>query len=473
MRMVSRWARAAWLSLLWAAAPALAGPFLVEPYLQLGAAPGPGTLELLWHGPDRDDPWAVEVRRGLRGPWRPVPRPAWTRVAVSGVEPHRVFAARLAPLAPGADFAYRVLLAGTPVFLSRARAPKGPGQPLRVAVLGDLAAGGPAPRELAFQVYRQHPDLVVLPGDLVYQDGRITEYRKHFYPVYNADRSGPALGAPLLRSTLTVGALGNHDVGERGPLHPQAAEPDGLAYYLYWDQPLNGPPLAPDGPHAPPLRPGPDWTWDAFRTAAGARFPTMGSFSFDAGGVHWTVLDSNRYMDWTDPALAAWLDQDLARARSAAWRFVVFHHPAFDLAEDNRYLDSWMARIWPVLERRRVDLVFTGHIHTYARTRPLRFTPDPAAPGAPPGPVPGRVAWDARFDGRARTRARGVIHLITGGGGAHLHLKGRPEPVAKPYVVRIVSQEHSYSLLDVRGRRVRFRQLGVDGRELDRFVLAR
>jgi hypothetical protein len=43
----------------------------------------------------------------------------------------------------------------------------------------------------------------VVPGDIVYEDGRIRGYRQHYFPVYNADRSDPALGAPLLRETPT------------------------------------------------------------------------------------------------------------------------------------------------------------------------------------------------------------------------------------------------------------------------------
>jgi 3',5'-cyclic AMP phosphodiesterase CpdA len=204
----------------------------------------------------------------------------------------------------------------------------------------------------------------------------------------------------------------------------------------------------------------------------------MGTFSFDAGGVHWTVLDSNPHVRWDDPALIAWLARDLYQARDADWRFVVFHHPAFNFSDGNRYVDQWMARIWPLLERSRVDLVFTGHVHTYARTQPIRFTPDPASlaaldPRSQQGQVQGQLVWDTGFDGRERTRADGVIHLITGGGGAHLHLKGKHGIVPKPYVAKIISQEHSFSVLDIKGKRLEFRQLGGDGRVLDRFVLTK
>ena len=448
---------------------------LVNPYLQLGGAPAADALSLLWHAPDRDAGWAVELSTG-DGPARRL-QPTWVRVAVPTVAPHRVYTAVLRPLAPGAAFSYQVLLDGRPVFQGAGRARKGPGQPQRVAVAGDLAMGTAGPRAVARQLQRLHPDLVVVPGDLVYQDGRISEYRRAFFPTYNAG-GDPAAGGPFMAGTLFVAALGNHDVGERGPRHPQAADPDALAYYLYWDQPLNGPALRPEGPHAPPLKAGADWTWDGFLAAAGRRFPTMGSFSFDSGDVHWTVLDSNPYVRWDDPGLRRWLARDLAQAQGAVWRFVVFHHPAFNLADGNLYVDQWMSRLWPLFERWGVDLVFTGHIHAYARTQPIRFTPEPDQPGLDPatqqGQVAGKLAWDAAFDGRGQTRAEGVIHILTGGGGAPLHLKGRDRRLRlKPYVARTVTGEHSFSLLDITGRSLTFRQIGTQGEELDRFTLAK
>jgi len=427
--------------------------FLVKPYLQLGTQPDAGALTLMWHGPDQDQAWRVELRPA-GGPWRPVAAPTWVRVAVPTVEPHRVYTALLGPLRPGERFDYRLRLAGQDLFQASARTP--PLRNLRVAVTGDLGLGGPDHLQLIQSLYRQRTDLVVAAGDLVYQDGRISEYRRHFFPLYNADPGEP--GAPLLRSTLFVGVIGNHDVGERGPLHPVAEVPDAFAYYLYWNQPLNGP----ASPGAPALTRQPGWTWDAFLAAAGPRFPTMGTFSFDAGGAHWTVLDSNPYTRWEDPALRAWLARDLAAARSSAWRFVVFHHPPFNFSKWNAYKDLWMARLWPLFQAHGVDLVFTGHIHTYVRTRPLLA----AASGEP--------SWDARFDGGAHTRARGPILIVTGAGGAPLHLKGRgPLVRPQPFVARHLPDELSFSVLELGARALTFRQVNASGRTLDRFTLGR
>ena len=44
------------------------------------------------------------------------------------------------------------------------------------------------------------------------------------------------VGAPLLRSVLFIAAPGNHDIADRD----LDKNPDGLAYFYYWTQPLNG-----------------------------------------------------------------------------------------------------------------------------------------------------------------------------------------------------------------------------------------
>ena len=114
-------------------------------------------------------------------------------------------------------------------------------------------------------------------------------------------------GAPLLRSSLFVAAPGNHDIATRD----LGQYPDGLAYFLYWDQPRNGPPAVAAASPVPPLI-GPEANQKAFIQAAGDAYPRMASFSFDYGNAHWTVLDSNPYVDWTNPELRAWVVHDLA-----------------------------------------------------------------------------------------------------------------------------------------------------------------
>ena len=78
--------------------------FLVKPYLQLGDVP-PGAvarhLRVLWQTDDQEAGWTLESRPGVDGPWLLAEAPTMRRVAVPGVEPHRVYRAILRGLAPG------------------------------------------------------------------------------------------------------------------------------------------------------------------------------------------------------------------------------------------------------------------------------------------------------------------------------------------------------------------------------------
>src|SRR4051794_31241873 len=78
-----------------------AEPFLVKPYLQLGdarALASPERIELLWHTGDVDAVWTVETRRAAGRSWVKAAAPAMRRIALPGVEPHRVYDARITGL---------------------------------------------------------------------------------------------------------------------------------------------------------------------------------------------------------------------------------------------------------------------------------------------------------------------------------------------------------------------------------------
>jgi hypothetical protein len=414
----------------------------------------------------------VEVRTDPQDPWRRMAPPDSTLVAVQGahpVPPHRVWRATLTALAPGGRFDYRVLQHGTEVFLQAgARARVAPGQAQKIVVVADLAEGTPMSRAIAFRIHAQHPDLMVGVGDLVYQNGTASEYRSRFFPTYNADLDDPSVGAALMRDTLLVGVLGNHDVAqaERDNVLP----PDSLAYYYYWDQPLDGPDLLAGG-HIPHLFPQQDWA--PFRAAAGNRFPRMGNFTFRSGDVHWTVLDSNPYIHWQEADVRRWLDAELRKAQDATWRFVAFHHAAFSLTSF-RHTRQWqMRQLWPIFQKRHVDLVFTGHLHTYQRTTPLRFSPTPrGVTDAQHCAQEANIIADTAFNGSTATVAQGPIHILTGAGGGFMHPSPAPR-VRKAYYGNVAGNTFCFSLMEINGRRVDFRQVDEQGNTVDSFTLTK
>ncbi len=454
-----------------------ANPFIAKPYLQIGRVPAPGSLQLLWHAADDAAEWSVEHRAGSDRPWKKAETPESRRVAVAGVAPHRVYRAALTGLEPGGTFSYRVLKGGEATFSAEARAPKSADQPFRFVAFGDCGAGTPEQKPLAHRAFLSKPDLAVIPGDMVYDYGLITEYREKFWPVYNADVADEA-GAPLLRSVPFVAAPGNHDTEVRD----LDKYPEALAYYLFWDQPLNGPLGKEGGAFVPALKAS-ETNRSAFAIAAGDSYPKMTNFSFDYGNTHWTIVDSNPYVDWTNKELKEWVAKDLAAAKNATWRFVAFHHPGFNSA--NEHIEQQHMRLLsPTLEAGKVDVVFNGHVHNYQRSFPLRFEPAKQGTlmvGGKDGKtirgrvVPGRWRLDKSFDGKADTTPEGVIYVVTGAGGQHLY---NPEQNDDPdswqkFTDKFVSNVHSLTVADVNGKTLTIRQVTADGRELDSFKITK
>ncbi len=455
---------------------ACAGDFLVQPYLQLGDAPkpeNPESMELLWHTGDIDARWSVEIRQGDPSGWRSAGPVTWVTVAVETIELHRVYRARMTGLRPGERFRYRVLKDGQSVFDSTGMARKDFGQSYRCVVMGDCGTNSPGQKAVAFQIHQSSPDFVLINGDIVYNDGRISEYRSNYFPIYNADQPSPVNGAPLIRSTLFLGGLGAHDNGK-----PLNVHPDGFGYYLYWSQPLNGPPLRVGGPNTFPLG-GSSSQQIGILAATEDRYPRMANFSFDYGNTHWTILDTqNRYLDWNDPEMRRWLREDLDAAKDATWKFVSCYLPPFN--SSTRFPRTEKMRIVAdIFQETGVDIVFSGYAHSYQRCFPLRFTAEPR----PLGPVtfqgheiPGEYQLDRRFDGVTSTTPDGVIYLVTGAGGnEQLH---SPEQTAAPLTWKIfthtyVADTHSFTLLDVNGSQLKVRQVDKTGEVVDQFTMTK
>ena len=195
----------------------------------------------------------LECRNSLAAadrPWQAVAKaPSASRIAVPSIEPHRVYHVGLTGLEPGKKFGYRISQGSKVVFEAEGRAPRSADQKQRFVVFGDCGANTPEQKAIAYRAFVSKPHYVMITGDIVYGKGLISEYRTNFWPIYNADTASPSEGAPLLRSTLFLAAPGNHDIASRD----LGKTPDGLAYFYYWFQPLNGP-VAAEG--KPARRPG-------------------------------------------------------------------------------------------------------------------------------------------------------------------------------------------------------------------------
>lgn len=445
--------------------------FIAKPYLQIGRQPSPTTLELMWQTPDVPGDYTVEIKSAPNSRWAKTGTPQFVAATLETAKPRRIYHCLLSGLTPGTTFTYRVLLAGKPVFTSEAKAPKTADQPYRFVVNGDIGAATPDAKLLARQSFLSHPDLVVIPGDIIYENGRVSEYDEKFWPIYNADQASDQ-GAPVMRSIPYVGVPGNHDVDNRN----LDQFPDGLAYFYFWRQPLNGPDGKEGGAFVPKMT-ATEAHRKAFLTAAGDAYPNAVNYSFDYGNAHWTVVDSDPYVDWTDTALKAWVAADLATAQNATWRFVIFHHPGFNSALEH-FEQQQMRLLSPIFETGKVDVVFSGHVHNYQRNYPLTFTPyrkPILLTGGRDGKtvrgrlVLGYTTLDTSFDGRINTHPKGILYIVTGAGGQELY---NPEQTDQPdtwqkYTARFIANIHSLTVVDIDGKNLTLKQVSTDGTEVD------
>ncbi|MFN3840157.1 MAG: metallophosphoesterase family protein, partial [Cyclobacteriaceae bacterium] len=369
---------------------------------------------------------------------------------------------------------YKVYLNGNMIaetqFETRTKKPS-----TRFAVFGDCGAGTQQQAEIAFQVYQQKPQFVLVTGDMVYNNGRELEYRHRFFPYYLAPQPSPEKGAPLMNAIPFYMLLGNHDTYSAN----LDKHPDGLAYFYYTDLPRNAPvttlTVTPTGN---PQR------ISAFKKNTVPRFPVTANYSFDYGNVHITCLDANDYVNPLDPLLIEWLRNDIGNSK-ADWKIVAYHHPGFSSAKAH-YNQQWMRLLSPVLEQLGVNLVLTGHVHNYQRSVPLKFAPKKDETGtryivSDEGRVDGTFSLDARYDGETNTKPDGIIYIVTGAGGASLYdkdlgaktelWKHDPPENWVPYTAKMITDVHSFTWIETDGKILTIKQLDVHGKVLDEITI--
>lgn len=455
--------------------------FLVKPYLQLGkhfSLLADCSLNLIWHSCLGGRDWSVRWSSSSKPQcWKNAESLKRKKIQVRGIARHWQYRYNFTGLLPGERFVYEVYNRGNLVFSAQALAPRPPTQSCRIAVLGDMADGSSSQKDIARQLYASDPDFLVLAGDLVYDHGRVSEYLRHFFPVYNEDSCDRAEGVPLLRSRVAVAVAGNHDVGTPKQVEAPSAHrmPDLGGFFLFWESPDTGFQFA-----ARKILQGKERVRKSLVSLFGKYFTRNTNFSFDVGASHWLVLDGNKYMDWSDEALLEWVKSDLAQAHAACWKCVCFHQPPFN--SDYKYHgDHRLRRLAPIFEEYGVDVVFSGHCHFYERTFPLRYSLI-AGSGCSKAKakgrdevvveqVPGVLTIDKNF-ADAGGRPDGVIYVVTGAGGRIIDSLHAPVQ-ASEFTHKLVADRCSFSLLELDSQKFHFRQIDVNGLEIDSFLLSK
>lgn len=150
-------------------------------------------------------------------------------------------------------------------------------------------------------------------------------------------------------------------------------------------------------------------------------------YSYDWGRVHFATLDTEQ-----DYAVQAeWLERDLA-ASKAPWKLVYLHRPLYSSGSHGSDL-KLRAAIEPILERHGVQLLLAGHDHHYERTTPQK----------------------------------GVVHVVTGGGG-----RGTRETGVSSFSARSEAVIH-FVYLDVGTDELVLHAIDGTGAEFDSVVIPR
>jgi acid phosphatase type 7 len=378
------------------------------------------------------------------------------------------YAAILTDLPFNTEVVYRVKLAGKVIREAAFRTRATPDKTVRCVLVGDLAQGRPAQKTIAHHIWEEKPEFLVALGDIVYPSGRANQYAAFYWDTYNSAQA-PSLksGAPLMASIPFYPVLGNHDIAAKLP-----TTPDALAVYYFFHVPKNGPG---DGPWATPL--GSDVAAKMFRANSWGNYPAIDAYSFDYGPAHFTIINDNTRLAIDNPSFMKWLRADLL-GTAAKWKFVCYHVPGFQAARQH-YTEQQARLLEPIFEECGVDITFSGHVHNYQRSVPLKFVPDDK--GMVKGKVNGEFTLDLTFDGIKKTKPNGVIHIVAGGGGASLYGPA-PEKVAEglkklhgdnfaPFTAKAVVEQHSFVVLDLSPERLSLRAIGMDGKEFDTIVV--
>lgn len=473
-------------------------PFLIKPYLQLGYERGNG-LSLVWFAEDSGHEWRAAYKtlapksRGAKtgsgtddkikgnkkntagkstdsqddnkGEFLPVQAQTEREINLPDGTKVIKYTATIEGLKSSEKFAYQLSRDDKVVFTGTARGRSLDGHRARIAVFGDCGANTAGQRKIANESDRLNPDLVFIPGDIVYQQGLFSQYLTNFFPIYES----------MMAKTIFASALGNHDIALSGRGVNLDRFGDALAYYIFFNQPLNGFSVEDGNKNRPSLL-GDPLKQEKFRNSAGNAFPRMANYSFDIGDSHWTVLDGNFYMDWTNEKLRQWLKDDLAGAQAKPWRIVTFHQPAFSI-DHAHASEQRMRLIIDLLEQYKVDLVICGHAHCYERSYPLTFSPPKGQSQLvekTDGTVDGEIAVDSTYDGKRHTKPKGIIHVVTGAGGARLYHKGEMKSGPGPdFIAKFDASKHSFSYLDIKDKRLSFEQISEDGELIDRFEITK
>jgi 3',5'-cyclic AMP phosphodiesterase CpdA len=168
---------------------------------------------------------------------------------------------------------------------------------------------------------------------------------------------------------------------------------------------------------------------------------------FDYQGARIIALNSNEKQE----EQVAWL-RSVLKDNPQRWTILTFHHPIFSPAKgrDNAKLrDLWK----PLFDEFRVDLVLTGHDHTYARSGDTTGRPRVGTTNVPKG-------YNQVYD-----PAIGTVYVVSVSGPKMY------DGAATDWAVRSAEDTQLFQVITVDSGELRFEARTATGRLYDMFLL--
>ncbi len=218
----------------------------------------------------------------------------------------------------------------------------GSSQPFTFWALGDAGTANNNQRAVRDAYYNyigtNVTDGILFLGDNAYNDGTDSEYQLAVFENMYEDK---------LKNSVAWSCLGNHD-GHSADSNTQTGP-----YYDIFTFPTAG-------------------------ESGGMASGTEAYYSFDYGNVHFIVLDSYDTDRSVGSAMYNWAQSDIQNT-TQEWIIAFWHHPPYTKGShdsdypssgtgSDRRLSQMRENFLPMLEGNGVDLVLSGHSHSYERS---------------------------------------------------------------------------------------------------------
>lgn len=242
--------------------------------------------------------------------------------------------------------------------------------------------------ELINKAYTRFPESAFysIGGDMVSTGLHRDDWDKLFE--YSSD---------VIKNRPLMSTLGNHD------------DQNGLGAWMYtdlFDLPQNGP----------------------------LNLPSEYTYSFEYDDALFVMLASTLPIK----EQTSWLEDQLKNS-NAKWKFAMFHFPPYSYEEDYPVIRKEWGDLF---DKYHVDMVFSGHVHYYMRSKPM-YAQKPV-----------------------KNPSDGTIYVIS------IAVPNRVRPMTEENFVDVrFAGEHLYQKIDINGNELTFNAYNIEGKIMDSFKI--